>query len=145
MNTRNCEHCNIEFTLTSKGHNKLYCSKKCKLSAFNKRAKENPIKRKRDSNHSSQVYKCQRDRAILRKIEFIKLKGGECELCGYNKNIASLCFHHLDPNQKEFGIDARKMSNTNMEDLLKEVNKCQLLCHNCHQEIHNPSLNNLLE
>ena len=33
-------------------------------------------------------------------------KGGKCEICGYDKNLAALDFHHLDPNQKDFEIDA---------------------------------------
>lgn len=66
----------------------------------------------------------------------IAMKGGKCELCSYSKCNASLCFHHRDPSQKLFGIDARKCSNATWKSLVEEVQKCQLLCHNCHNELH---------
>ena len=60
----------------------------------------------------------------------------ECENCGYNKNIGSLDFHHK--SDKLFGINqalCRKISVT-PEKLLIEVNKCKILCRNCHREEH---------
>jgi hypothetical protein len=54
--------------------------------------------------------------------------------------MSALDFHHINPDEKEFEIDIRKFSNTNLEDLQKEIDKCILLCANCHREEHNPSL-----
>ena len=85
-------------------------------------------------------YKYQRNRGLKRKLNLIDLKGGCCELCGYNKNIASLEFHHLDPSKKDHQLDMRKLSNSTMVKLLEEVEKCQLLCANCHREVHSPEL-----
>jgi len=66
-----------------------------------------------------------------RAIEFL---GGKCTLCGYNKCPDAFDFHHLDPTQKEFGIaDAYCIS---WDRLVIELKKCQLLCSNCHREIH---------
>ena len=71
----------------------------------------------------------------LTKIKLIEYKGGQCEVCGYNKRIPSAYdFHHSDPREKIFGI-----SNGNtlgIETMKKEVDKCILLCKNCHAEIH---------
>lgn len=75
------------------------------------------------------------------KIDIIKLKGGKCSKCGYNKNISALEFHHLDHNEKEFNF-AYKTSIT--DNLLKELDKCILVCSNCHREIHNSNKDNLL-
>lgn len=58
----------------------------------------------------------------------------------YDKNIAALEFHHINPDEKEFQLDMRHLSNTSLERLQNEVNKCQLLCANCHREVHNPEL-----
>jgi predicted HNH restriction endonuclease len=84
------------------------------------------------------VYKKQCERALKRKLELIEYKGGKCEICGYDKNIATLDFHHINPDEKSFQLDSRHLSNTHIEKLLQEVNKCMLLCANCHREIHYP-------
>jgi hypothetical protein len=85
-------------------------------------------------------YEYQKLRGLKRKVHLIQLKGGCCEKCGYNKNIAAFDFHHKDPNKKDFNLDVRKLSNTKMTILMEEVEKCDLLCANCHREIHNPDL-----
>ena len=85
-------------------------------------------------------YLKQRERALTRKLELIKAKGGKCEICGYDKNIAALDFHHVNPENKSFELDARRLSNTSMEKLLEEADKCILVCSNCHREIHNEHL-----
>lgn len=68
------------------------------------------------------------------KEKLVAYKGGKCEKCGYDKCIGALEFHHLDPNEKKFQI-----SNPNVksfEKLKTEVDKCILLCSNCHRELH---------
>ena len=67
------------------------------------------------------------------KIKLIEYKGGECVECGYNKCTRSLEFHHTDPNEKDFTISGKSWS---FERLKKEVDKCILVCSNCHNEIH---------
>lgn len=91
---------------------------------------------------NSNDYVKQKERALSRKLELINLRGGKCEKCGYNKNIAALEFHHLDPSTKSFQLDARHLSNTTKEKILEELNKCILICSNCHRELHNPQLEN---
>jgi len=68
-----------------------------------------------------------------KKIELVKYKGGKCEKCGYNKCIYALEFHHLYPNDKDFTISGKSWS---FERLKKEVDKCIMVCSNCHTEIH---------
>ena len=77
-------------------------------------------------------------------------RGGACEICDYCKNLAALEFHHINPEEKEFNVDMRKFSNMNLEKLEAELEKCILVCANCHRELHNESLTmenvpNLLE
>ena len=67
------------------------------------------------------------------KLKLVDYKGGECERCGYNKCMKVLGFHHLDPNEKDFNISGKSWS---FEKLKKEVDKCILVCANCHIEIH---------
>ena len=82
-------------------------------------------------------YKKQCERALKRKIELITYKGGKCEKCGYDKNIAALDFHHKNPEEKNFQLDSRHLSNTHIDKLKKEADKCILVCATCHREIHN--------
>lgn len=62
-------------------------------------------------------------------------RGGACEVCGYNKCRAALHWHHIDPLAKEFSISGNR--GKNLEKLRAETAKCQLLCANCHAEVHN--------
>lgn len=92
-------------------------------------------------------YEQQKLRGLKRKYEAIVARGGKCEVCGYNKNIAALEFHHKNPDQKEFQLDMRHFSNNSLEKLQNELDKCILLCANCHRETHNEDLfiNNISE
>lgn len=85
-------------------------------------------------------YKNQKLRGLKRKYEYVLKRGGKCEICGYNKNLAALEFHHRNSEEKEFQIDLRHFSNGNLEKLENELQKCDLLCANCHRELHNINL-----
>jgi len=75
------------------------------------------------------------DRRRKLKILSIKYKGGACNDCGYSSNSSALEFHHADPNEKEFGISTS--GGTKSFDRVKvELDKCLLLCANCHREEH---------
>ena len=89
---------------------------------------------------NTNCYENQKIRGLKRKYEAIMSRGGRCELCGYNKNLAALEFHHKNPSEKEFQIDVRHFSNTKLEILKEELDKCLLVCSNCHREIHHPDL-----
>lgn len=65
----------------------------------------------------------------------IEHKGGKCQLCGYSYCAEALEFHHPDPRQKGFGI-SQKGYTRSWEKVKKEVEKCVLICANCHREIH---------
>lgn len=67
------------------------------------------------------------------KLKLIEYKGGKCEICGYNKCEAVLQFHHINPKEKDFSISGKSWS---FEKLKQEVDKCMLLCANCHTEKH---------
>lgn len=69
------------------------------------------------------------------KVLAVEYKGGKCQKCGYNKCIAALEFHHLDPTQKEFSI-GNKGYTRSWDKIQQELDKCILVCANCHREIH---------
>lgn len=65
----------------------------------------------------------------------IEYKGGKCSVCGYDKCDAALDFHHVDPTKKDFNISHHK--GMTLENLKEELDKCILVCRNCHAELHN--------
>lgn len=75
------------------------------------------------------------------KKKLIEYKGGKCELCGYNKCDSALQFHHKDPTEKDFSISGKSLS---FDRLKEEVDKCMLVCSNCHAEIHENILKPLI-
>jgi predicted HNH restriction endonuclease len=85
-----------------------------------------------------QSYEAQRARGRKSKLELIRIKGMQCEVCGYSRNYAALEFHHTDPASKDFQLDLRSLSNRRWDAILEERKKCLLLCSNCHAELHNP-------
>lgn len=65
----------------------------------------------------------------------VAYKGGKCSLCGYTKCLDALEFHHLDPLKKDFAISQYGHSRS-WQRVQKELDKCVMLCANCHREIH---------
>ena len=68
------------------------------------------------------------------KRRLVAEAGGRCQLCGYDRCMAALEFHHLDPSQKSFGLSRRGVTRS-FEQLRREAAKCALLCANCHAEV----------
>ena len=69
------------------------------------------------------------------KHALVAERGGSCERCGYNKCINALEFHHKDETQKDFNL-SQTGKTLSLETLRKEADKCELVCANCHREIH---------
>ncbi len=65
----------------------------------------------------------------------IEYLGSKCYFCGYNRCIAALDFHHLDERTKSFGLSQDGLTRS-WKKTKKEIEKCFLVCSNCHREIH---------
>lgn len=61
--------------------------------------------------------------------------GSKCGICGYNKCLKALEFHHLDPSKKDFTLGSWRVV-SKWSRLVEEVEKCVLICSNCHREVH---------
>lgn len=97
-------------TGTNPGRKRLFCDKKCK---------------------NKQGVHDKRHRNKKRMIEYL---GGKCQRCGFVGHNAAMVPHHLDPSQKDFSL-----GNANMRSwatIQSELDKCVLLCQNCHATIH---------
>jgi predicted HNH restriction endonuclease len=99
-----------QWHLCTKIANKKFCSPQCKSKYY--------------------VYE-RRKRLKTLSIEYL---GGKCQICGYEKCKDALVFHHLSPELKQHTIsdgDTRSW-----ERIKTELDKCILLCANCHSEVH---------
>ena len=77
-------------------------------------------------------------KARVRKVEYITYKGGKCALCGLEydgTNGAVFQFHHRDPTLKKGGMTSEFRSKP-WEVAVIELDKCVLLCANCHFKLH---------
>jgi hypothetical protein len=119
--TNHCKSCGRLITKSSP-----YCSSSCKSEYREK------LRISRLSTNKSPVDSVieWRQRRKLRAIEYL---GGACSICNYKKSPRALQFHHKDPSQKDFGIGS---TNVSWKRTVKELDKCILVCSNCHAEIH---------
>ena len=106
-----------------KGRQRRFCSRRCKNA---------------DTNNRLQSYSAQQLRGRRRKIDLVSLHGGCRSNCGYSRNYAEFEFHHTAPTNKAFNLDLRSPSNRAWEVIVAESRKCELVCSNCHKEIHKP-------
>ncbi|MFH1459448.1 MAG: HNH endonuclease signature motif containing protein [Candidatus Omnitrophota bacterium] len=69
------------------------------------------------------------------RIKAVEYKGGKCKICGYNNCPEALEFHHINESDKDFGI-SQKGYTRSWKKVKDEIEKCELVCANCHREIH---------
>jgi len=65
----------------------------------------------------------------------VAYKGGKCQICGYDRCREALEFHHLANNAKDFGI-SQKGYTRSWRIVRTELDRCIMLCANCHREVH---------
>ena len=91
-------------------------------------------KRKYSDRKEYLIAAVSKKRKALRK-KAVEYKGGKCEICGYCKCAEALEFHHKDSSKKDFGISGKGYTRS-WEKVKEELDKCVLLCANCHREVH---------
>jgi transposase len=86
-------------------------------------------------------YRCGKCRAESvthhrRKIKrlLVEEAGGACVLCGYDRCVSALAFHHIDPASKRFSLSHRGVTRS-LAAARAEASRCVLLCANCHAEV----------
>jgi transposase-like protein len=81
---------------------------------------------------------CRSERVARRRRDvkaiLVREAGGKCQICGYDRWIGALHFHHLDPESKQFNIALRGVGRS-LARLRAEARKCVLLCADCHSEV----------
>lgn len=156
MNTKICVYCQQEFIPNTT--RQIYCSKKCSKEAEKAKIRaKNEEKRlqgkicakcgntfipKRYGSTRRYCFDCVPDglsngaqiRAIIKQWGLDYL-GRQCVRCGYDKCLDALDFHHKDDATKEFTISDRNIK-LDWELIKIELDKCEVLCANCHREEH---------
>lgn len=115
---RKCIVCGAQLS----GRQFYYCSAKCKGTTR--------------KNYKSTTGHAVTERGKRKKLQILLEKGCRCSKCGYDKNMTALCFHHVNADEKSFDLDVRNFAAFNIDRLREEANKCIILCHNCHMELH---------
>lgn len=109
--------------------NYIIMQKECKIHGL---TDFSPITRPRCKK--CRVVNVQKRRHKVKQMA-VDYKGGCCEKCGYNKYVGALEFHHLDPTKKDFAISTNGHCRA-WETIKLELDKCIMLCANCHREVH---------
>lgn len=104
---------------------RLYCSVECR-----DKSRRPKISQNERLNNAKNAVISYRQRMKKRAVEY---KGGSCKICGYNKCFRALSFHHIDPKTKDFTISGLTYKWARIK---AEIDKCILVCLNCHSEIH---------
>lgn len=110
------------------------------INGHNGRKYTDPTQHKREWNHRNRParaqYKLEYHRK--RKVKLLLLLGGKCEDCHLTysgKNACIFHFHHRSGADKLFAI-GNQVTNKSWSTLVKEAQKCSLLCANCHEMCH---------
>lgn len=148
-----CQWCQNEFEASRK--DKKYCSRSCQEKAGRARRAQGISSVEKICNKCGKIfavkqnawnrrycYDCMpevsssgaKNRQLIKQWA-LDYKGGKCEICGYNKCSDALEFHHEDPSQKEFSLSDRNLI-LDWQAIKLELDKCKLVCANCHREVH---------
>ncbi len=127
------ERINVRLEQYRKKNPQLYRDSALKYYYANKEKCSSRHKLWREQNKDI-IRQKQRESKRLRKLWAIDYLGGSCSKCGGTFHPAVYEFHHTDPESKE--RDPSKMLSLSKERLVSELNKCVLLCANCHRMAH---------
>jgi len=72
---------------------------------------------------------------MIKKQYFVDLYGGKCSICGYKKHLGALEFHHTNGNKMDINPSHLIYLAIDTNIIIKELDKCKLVCANCHREI----------
>lgn len=80
---------------------------------------------------------CYRRKTVLKYHDWVtRYCGSKCQSCGYDYYVGNLVFHHIDKSTKITEVSSLFRNSMRWDLIIAEVNKCVMVCHNCHNEIH---------
>ena len=131
---RNCQHRKYCLDCSPFGFHNTSQLEKRRLRGS--KVKECPDCGKQHDQKGRRCFACYfqyKQRVRWEKVQAIV--GSSCWLCGYGKTLKNLCFHHVDPAVKLFGLTTRELM-LKWDRVEAEMRKCVFCCCNCHGEIH---------
>jgi len=142
---KECKKCHLFKQIEDFYKTRAIC-KACVLEDYKRWAK-NPIVRaklnekqrnwRRENLEHIREYERRRSRKRINKLlETLNLKNLACSFCGYSKCKSALEFHHKNLKDKDFGIGEAISRRMSAEEIIREMEKCVVLCSNCHRELH---------
>lgn len=151
---RRCARCKKWYQ--PKQRRSKYCCRACLLAAW--REKQRRVHKRRRCRECGRWFRpkcshavsCSRrcnnlssNRNRRREIKrlCVEYRGGKCQQCGYARSMAALDFHHRNPRHRVFSLCSSRVIHT-WSRLKRELDKCDLLCSNCHRELHEKLDNN---
>jgi predicted transcriptional regulator len=144
----NCSQSTVKYYIKKYGLVKAKSKKKeitkettkvCSKCMVTKPASDFYLRKERENELTGYCKSCNSKDVIERmqttKHILVELKGGKCQLCSFSEYIGALEFHHIDPKTKDKGMSRLIRGKINQK-IIDEVNKCVLVCSNCHKMIH---------
>lgn len=128
---RRCDYCGSEYSLMDKSpDNRKRCYECVPMGDIKAARKKCPSRVIYDKNR---IIELKKRREYFKTI--ISEKKDKCCICGYDRCKAALHFHHKRPEDKKELISMINKF-ANIEQLIEEMDKCVVLCANCHTEVH---------
>ena len=156
----NCQKIVNRTASQAKRSKRHYCSRSCAITVNNKVPKRKKAAKIKPtilcvvcdsvipnaSRAAKYCYECTKKRNTARTSEHrrkikrraVDYLGGKCITCGYSRSMHALDFHHRDPSEKDFTVS--QYANLSWDKIVKELEKCDLLCANCHRELHDSNI-----
>lgn len=125
------EKCVSEFGFKDKQRGKLQSRcKKCQSEFSKKHYLSNKDNYRKRAKKNNALYR-ERNRQF---VSYYKHKSG-CYFCKENTPVC-LDFHHLDPSEKEINVSIMSRGANSINSIVKEIDKCVVICSNCHRKLH---------
>ncbi len=126
------------------------CKRTLPISSFNKKLNSyqskckdcNKIYLKQHYKNNKKYYTNRQKRRREEYKKFLKDVKDQlvCAMCPEDE-ACCLDFHHKDPNKKEYAVSVMVGRGFSKENILKEIEKCTVVCSNCHRKIHAEIIN----
>lgn len=110
------------------------CGRELPLDQFNWRDKTKGTRRadckECHAGYMRKTYLKKREEIFQLKLQI------KCQKCGYNRCPDALEFHHTNPEEKDYTVSQALRLHKSEKEIQNEINKCVVLCSNCHKEFH---------